>query len=423
MTMSALDYWRSGIPIPTHFPVDFGSGGLPAEESRMRTYIFDRQMNSLLTKLMFTRWFVFPWFGPDNFHDWAINSEFQIVRNQIHIGRLAMLGLWSMNGPVGHQVLCYGYDTDPVRLYLYDPNNPDEETELTPVSPAEGCRVRGVRTGRQSVYRGYFFTDVYNWDENPPLQPRYVDLAVSGGIDINPSGPDGTVGQPLQCSVSVRNTGEYTARFTNLFIWVRGPNGENLDGLLGGAEASVTVLQPGQEHLIQRASPAFGQDPGTYTIGASYLSEQGHWRNLPAASLGAQPVRQITLWRPKALVSEQWIDVREADMSDVPAFTLQPGDEFALTGTGTIWAGVAFTGVNGPEGWADWQAGNDKPLPGQPPFSLIARFDGEPYFYVGTGFPRRPYDRGGPLQLFLRINDDRPDNGSGQFRCLVQVWR
>src|SRR4051812_4456034 len=71
MVMSALDYWRAKVPIPTHRTADFGAGGLPGESTRMRQYIFDRQMNSFFTRLMFTRYVVAPWFTPEDFHGWA----------------------------------------------------------------------------------------------------------------------------------------------------------------------------------------------------------------------------------------------------------------------------------------------------------------------------------------------------------------
>ena len=108
MVMSALDYWRAEIPVPLHTTADFGPEGLPSEASALRRYIFDRQMNSLLTSLMFTRWITAPWIKPDDFHNWATGSEFEIVKNQIHMGRPTMLGLWRMSpgdATSGHQVL------------------------------------------------------------------------------------------------------------------------------------------------------------------------------------------------------------------------------------------------------------------------------------------------------------------------------
>jgi hypothetical protein len=115
MVMSALDYWRSGIPIPNHTPEDFGGTDVPPEGTKLQKYIFNRQVDSLLTKLSASRWVVFPWDDvPELYHKWCTQEEFQIVKQQIDKGRPAMLGLWAMNHtPFGHQALCYGYDTDP----------------------------------------------------------------------------------------------------------------------------------------------------------------------------------------------------------------------------------------------------------------------------------------------------------------------
>ncbi|MFL5280499.1 MAG: hypothetical protein ACJ8AW_05780, partial [Rhodopila sp.] len=146
MVMSALDYWRSSIPIPSHAPDDFGGTDVPPEGTGLQKYIFNRQVDSLFTKLSATRWIVFPWdHVPELYHKWCTEDEFQIVKQQIDKGRPAMLGLWTINNsPFGHQVLCYGYDTNPITLFLYDPNLPDEEATLHPVSPKLACEMRNA---------------------------------------------------------------------------------------------------------------------------------------------------------------------------------------------------------------------------------------------------------------------------------------
>ena len=435
MTMSALDYWRAGLPIPTHsqgeLPADPSSAdaALPAEGSRMRTYIYDRQMNSLLTSLMFTRWVVFPWFGPNDFHNWAINSEFEIIRRQIMIGRPAMLGLWSMQGgpTAGHQVLCYGFETNPRKLYIYDPNRPDKECELVPVSPTVGVQAKeaGSRSA-YGTYRGYFFTDVYNWGQTPPYAPPYLDLVVTQGLDLHPFG-NANLGGQLDMGVVVRNIGEYPAKFKQLYVWVRGPRGENLDNLLGAGEANLTKLDPGQQRLITRRAARFGAIPGSYTIGVSYLSNNDEWTNIPSGNVGAVGQRNITLWTQKAQIVDTTVSVPESSDGVATGVQLQPGDEFELSGSGTIWAGVWFTGVNGPEGWMDRIESNPaSPYTNQPdahPFSLVGRFGNEPFFYIGTGLNRRAYTRTNALPLVLRTNDNTPGNGAGSFQCRIQVWR
>ena len=121
MAMAALDHWRSGVPVPTHVEDQFKPvvrpdlGLVPAVGTQLRAYIYGRLLDSLLTKAMFTRWITFPWIGPQQFHDWAVGSEFDLVRGIIDSGQPAMLGLWTMGGSpaTGHQVLAYGYDEGP----------------------------------------------------------------------------------------------------------------------------------------------------------------------------------------------------------------------------------------------------------------------------------------------------------------------
>ena len=431
MVMSALDYWRAGVPVPTHstseLPPDPASANasLPLEGSRLRTYIFDRQMNSLLTSLMFTRWVVAPWFGPNDFHSWAVGSEFQTACHQISLGRPAMLGLWGMGGPTdGHQVLCIGYEVNPLKLYIYDPNRPDDDCELVPISPAAGVEARSKGVAYKT-YRGYFFTDVYNWAQNPPYSPPYNDLVVWQGVSLQP-GDHVNTGAPLLMSATVRNVGEYPSRFKELFVWVRGPQGENLDAVLGGAEPGLTVLDPGQEYQISRRSQAFANNPGRYTVGVSYLSTHDEWINMPPGNAGAHTWQFVTVWQPKRLIVDQVVSVPENSPGVATGIVCEPGDEVALTGTGTIWAGVLFTGVNGPEGWLNRSADPSMPYANKSdahPYALIGRFGGDPYFSIGILAPRRAYASTSAQQLTLRTNDDTPGNGSGAFQCRVQVWR
>ena len=74
----------------------------------------------------------------------------------------------------------------------------------------------------------------------------------------------------------------------------------------------------------------------------------------------------------------------------------------------------------------DCAAGSDSPLPGSPPFSLLGRTTEDGYFLIGDGL-RRTYQNStlgpGETRLFLRINDNRPGNGSGAFNVRILVWR
>jgi hypothetical protein len=98
---------------------------------------------------------------------------------------------------------------------------------------------------------------------------------------------------------------------------------------------------------------------------------------------------------------------------------VQYGQRVQVSCAGWIWAGVWFTGANGPQGWLGWEAGPDFPLPYAAPYSALGKLNGR-YFYIGTGteFTHWFY----PSKLFLRINDNRPGNGSGFFDCTVSVY-
>jgi hypothetical protein len=274
MVMSALDYWRSGLPIPSHTADDFNGQTVPAEGTKLTTYIFNRQVDSLLTKLSASRWIVFPWENiPEKFHQWCTHEEFEIVKKQIDMGRPAMLGLWSMDQtPFGHQALCYGYDTNPITLFLYDPNLPDQEATLRPVSAKDGCEMRDAngQLYDKKHYRGYFFQDVYNWNE-PPRKPDYQDLVISSGLKLTPSGFL-AAGSPLDGTVTVRNIGEFSTRFRNLHFWLRGPTFSKDDDLFepfGASLPGAIILGKQQERTVGGHVPSFNHLPGNYTATVS----------------------------------------------------------------------------------------------------------------------------------------------------------
>ena len=123
----------------------------------------------------------------------------------------------------------------------------------------------------------------------------------------------------------------------------------------------------------------------------------------------------------ECLIAEETANVNESDQFEVPLATrLNFFDRVEIVGSGEIWAGVAFTGTNGANGWVGWRAGNDYPLPGYAPFSLIGRRDGRAFF-VGGGTSFRYYGRGSGLSFI--VNDNTHGNGSGAFQAVVRVYR
>jgi hypothetical protein len=132
--------------------------------------------------------------------------------------------------------------------------------------------------------------------------------------------------------------------------------------------------------------------------------------------------------------------------SDVyTGINLKSGDIYEFSEIkGTIWAGVALTGRNGPDGWIDRVDYDVKfPLHGgmdpvnAHPFCLLGKL--KTYFFIGSrgrGKERFIYPRyqdiqgtlpdGNPadgMPLYLRINDDSPGNGNGNFSCRIRVWQ
>lgn len=123
---------------------------------------------------------------------------------------------------------------------------------------------------------------------------------------------------------------------------------------------------------------------------------------------------------PMRVVYQDTFQVGE-DTGDVDTMLdLQQGDMVEFSASGSIWAGVWFTGRNGPEGWNNIDHDRKFPLPGTHPYALLGKLDGR-YFYIGTGF-KRVY-QGPGSRLYLRVNDDTIANGNGAFQCSVVVWR
>ncbi|HEX9819998.1 MAG TPA: hypothetical protein VGD07_10330 [Methylomirabilota bacterium] len=103
------------------------------------------------------------------------------------------------------------------------------------------------------------------------------------------------------------------------------------------------------------------------------------------------------------------------------------GDRFIISASGSIWSGVVLTSENGPQGWfdavipRDRVAGREFPVPGRPPFSLIAGYDNRDWFYVGSAYDHTY--RGPERDLWLSINDTNLSRGKGFFEVRVEIRR
>lgn len=122
--------------------------------------------------------------------------------------------------------------------------------------------------------------------------------------------------------------------------------------------------------------------------------------------------------QPRLIVSSIFT-VKEKDSDVDTGIVLAIGDRLRIDAWGDIWAGHLLYGRNGPEGF-HWTDNDSKyPLPGSYPYALLYKLN-QKYVYVGKNYDAIVYDAG---RLYLRINDDTPGNGNGQFECQIQVWR
>lgn len=121
----------------------------------------------------------------------------------------------------------------------------------------------------------------------------------------------------------------------------------------------------------------------------------------------------------------------QPDVSFEP-IRLSPGDMVVVSSVGgEIWSGVWFTGRNGPRGWENWPAPNDRrwTLPGANIYSLIGVFRDFATgvtlgaFFVGNGTGCVPVPNNVPSFLRLEVNDQWSLDNDGAFSATVTIWR
>ena len=285
MALAVARYWLSGVPIPTHVPADFPDGspaGVPPPGSPLHAYIYDRQMESFgpLGLASALNWVTMPWVTLNDQFNWSI-GEFEKVRQAIDAGTPVVLGLRRVEGgPMGHQVLAYGYDETDLRVFVYDSNYPDAEKCLRLDAASRTIAYDGSTSPRWS---SYFVTGCSMRGSHPP----YIDLGVQQGITLRATEPV-VVGSRVEIEVVVRNFGFRDAHLRGMVVSVRGPGGENLDTLLGANDRQATPIPPGGERIIRRAAERFGATPGPHTVAIAYESGQGHVIRVPAVAEGAR---------------------------------------------------------------------------------------------------------------------------------------
>jgi hypothetical protein len=122
-----------------------------------------------------------------------------------------------------------------------------------------------------------------------------------------------------------------------------------------------------------------------------------------------------------AKLNQQTAFIPESTFGVDSGVDVGPGQWLGFTGSGEIWAGVLFTGNNGPQGWNTIDNNPNLPLPGSRPFSLLGRLNNQNFYIGNSNFTG--VNPSAPQRLILRTNDDVPGNGNGAFMCQVETWK
>jgi hypothetical protein len=211
--------------------------------------------------------------------------------------------------------------------------------------------------------------------------------------------------------------------------------------------AGLTASDPG----VPALPPNFGPLP-TPTISANVVSsgvspalasthvvpDSGLFplRQSPADTRPPDPPPEIP---PPAQTDNYPFAVNESDHDVDTGIGISEFDQVTLSASGTIWAGVSFSGRNGPDGWSDITTNSNYPLhdgASAHRYALLWKLTdplnlNDPnahYHFVGTGLDAqgnpRVYVHSGPVRrIILRINDDNPGNGNGSFTGTITVVR
>ncbi|HEX8567982.1 MAG TPA: hypothetical protein VF648_20255 [Pyrinomonadaceae bacterium] len=369
VALAALRYFQHAMPIPTHQASDFGARNIvPPVGSRLRQFIYDCQMASYgpFGLLSAINWMTLPGVTFDAQFDWSLNEFSRIKSHLDATNQPTVLGLRrrQAGNPFGHQVLAIGYDENPKRVYCYDSNRPDEEMMIRIDEAARRLVYsRSDESGGDAERWSSLFLTGANV---PPERPTYLDLGIQEGIILRPQNDSSPrVGERLEIELVVRNFGDYPARVNELFVYVRDPMGRNRDDLLGAGDGDARPIPPGGERRIRRLCARFGDAPGSYRIGISYLSNQNNWIAVPPVAGGARQevVLNLSPARPARPIGS-WYSLGGVLTS--PPIVAKNQDErlqvFARGGDDKIWY-LYQRERNVPNNCSDWEQ-----LPGEQTF-------------------------------------------------------
>jgi len=141
MCFTVLDFYKAGLPLPR----GKHAGDQPAGGTRLRDYIWQRQMDSLMPDASrFLAWLIilnhipasWPFKGGPAWLLARSEREWQRVKASLDTGEPIPIGLVRETSNVfdNHQVLAIGYEErgkDQATLFVYDPNCPDQVSAIS----------------------------------------------------------------------------------------------------------------------------------------------------------------------------------------------------------------------------------------------------------------------------------------------------
>jgi hypothetical protein len=315
MAYSSLDYYFSGIPIPTHRTGDFGNATATCPpDGRLHTMIFNRLIDT---------------YG-DNFGKWSciypdLDAAVGAALGLIIDGGLLGVILGGIDGwiygelheifacpgggpagmtahelphlladfldkglpaPIGliydsdithigesHQIVAYGYAVvgGKTRVYIYDNRMHDRECILTidPENPGEIVQTLAngapLPDGNNGNWKGLLVSDGYQ-----SQVPSYgQDIGIATPPVLTLSSQQG--GFELTDSFSVQNYGEFQAHYQSLGVEIGAPEGTaSFDSAT--APQSDNLLAPGDTVAARISVNGWGSVLGTFVFSAGYDS-------------------------------------------------------------------------------------------------------------------------------------------------------
>ncbi|WP_169796550.1 hypothetical protein [Chondromyces crocatus] len=306
MSFAALDYYFSGIPVPSHEASDYVTPpGVPAQGSRLHTLIYQRHLDSLnlgpslqqvlggdpynlttYAELLLTPEVLRPvTFGA------RLAAEVAYVIASVRAGQPVPLGLVAAGGLASatqcHQVVATGFDdvsATTTNIFVYDNRYPGREAILVVTPGAASCSLEVP--GRAAEPWVVFFVEHY-----AAVTPGYLDFELAQGLTVSPVQPASS--RRFKAEMVVVNSGEASAHGLALRLVVEPSSA-------GGQSVSIPadVL-------------------GTVPPGQAIVFD--HEVEFPGAMAGAQvTVRPSTTFRtPSGAVVDRLVPARQPGTRDL----------------------------------------------------------------------------------------------------------